>query len=245
MLFKTLFAILSTALAVSATPLEARSCSPTYTVQAGDTCYAIATANGLTVDQLLSYNPSIDCTDLAIDQVLCLGPGGDGGDGGTCTQTYTVESGDTCSTIAADVGLTVSQLEALNPSINSGCTNLDVGQVLCVTGGTSGGGGGGGSSVNGLATYYDPEDGYGACGWKIQNWDMAVAIGSGNWNSGSHCGATMTVTYGSTTIQVTVADLCPGCQGANGIDLTEGAMAAMDPNYVAHGVDSVTWSVSY
>ncbi|KAJ6479627.1 RlpA-like double-psi beta-barrel-protein domain-containing protein-containing protein, partial [Mycena sanguinolenta] len=93
------------------------------------------------------------------------------------------------------------------------------------------------------ATYYDPDGGYGACGWQIQNSDMAVAIGSGNWNSGSHCGATMTVTYGSTTIYVTVADLCPGCQGANGIDLTEGAMAAMDPNYIAHGVDSVVWSL--
>ncbi|KAJ6479591.1 hypothetical protein C8R45DRAFT_1216172 [Mycena sanguinolenta] len=107
------------------------------------------------------------------------------------------------------------------------------------------GGGGGGGGVNGLATYYFPDGNFGACGWQIQNWDMAVAIGSGNWNGGSHCGATMTVTYGSTTIQVTVADLCPGCQGANGIDLTQGAMAAMDPDFFDHGVDSVVWSVSF
>ncbi|KAF8145192.1 hypothetical protein K438DRAFT_1444824, partial [Mycena galopus ATCC 62051] len=113
----------------------ARSCSPTYIVESGDTCYAIASANGLTVAQLLSYNPSInaDCTNLAIAEVLCLGPGGGGGGGGgTCTQTYTVQSGDTCSAIAASQGLTVSQLLALNPSINSGCTNLGIGQVLCV-----------------------------------------------------------------------------------------------------------------
>ncbi|KAF7361007.1 hypothetical protein MSAN_01130900 [Mycena sanguinolenta] len=121
---------------------------------------------------------------------------------------------------------------------------LAIGSMYCAVGG-GGGGGGGGSGVSGLATYYYPEGGYGACGWTIQNWDMAVAIGSGNWNGGSHCGATMTVTYGSTTIQVTVADLCPGCQGANGIDLTQGAMAAMDPNWYNNGVDSVTWSVSY
>ncbi|KAF8142418.1 hypothetical protein K438DRAFT_1474176, partial [Mycena galopus ATCC 62051] len=107
----------------------ARSCSPTYTVQSGDTCSTIAAASGLTVAQLLSYNPTINsgCTNLGIAQVLCLGPGG-----GTCTQTYTVQSGDTCSAIAANVGLTVSQLLALNPSINSGCTNLAIGQVLCV-----------------------------------------------------------------------------------------------------------------
>ena len=46
----------------------------------------------------------------------------------------------------------------------------------------------------------------------------------------------------STTIQVTVQDLCPGCQGANGIDLSEGAMAALDPNYINDGVISVVWS---
>ncbi|KAF8179953.1 hypothetical protein K438DRAFT_1505683, partial [Mycena galopus ATCC 62051] len=80
------------------------------------------------------------------------------------------------------------------------------------------------------ATYYYPNGGYGACGWTIQNGDMAVAMGEGNWDNGAHCGAAMTVGYsgpGGSTIQVTVADLCPGCQGANGIDLTQGAMAAM------------------
>ncbi|KAJ6479597.1 hypothetical protein C8R45DRAFT_793338, partial [Mycena sanguinolenta] len=74
------------------------------------------------------------------------------------------------------------------------------------------------------ATSYYPNGGYGACGWTIENSDMAVAIGSGNWDGGTHCGETMAVTYGSTTICVTVADLCPGCQGANGIALTPGAM---------------------
>ncbi|KAJ6479620.1 hypothetical protein C8R45DRAFT_1216183 [Mycena sanguinolenta] len=133
-----------------------------------------------------------------------------------------------------------------------------IGSIYCDVSG----GGGGGGGVNGLATYYFPDGGFGACGWQIQNWGMAVAIGSGNWNGGSHCGATMTVTCdflsittkqitntcnsdGSTIIQVTVADLCPGCQGANGIDLTQGAMAAMDPDFFDHGVDSVVWSVSF
>ncbi|KAJ6577984.1 hypothetical protein B0H19DRAFT_886426, partial [Mycena capillaripes] len=112
----------------------ARACSPTYTVQSGDTCSAIAGSHGLTVAQLLSYNPSINsgCTNLQIAQVLCLGPGGGGGGGGTCTQTYTVQSGDTCYAIAERLGITVDQLHALNPSINSGCTNLSIGQVLCV-----------------------------------------------------------------------------------------------------------------
>ncbi|KAJ6479589.1 barwin-related endoglucanase, partial [Mycena sanguinolenta] len=95
------------------------------------------------------------------------------------------------------------------------------------------------------ATYYYPNGGTGACGWTIQNGDMSVAIGSGNWDNGAHCGATMTFTYKGKTIQATVADLCPHCQGSNGIDLTQGAMASMDPNWYNNGEDSVTWSVSY
>jgi len=44
------------------------------------------------------------------------------------------------------------------------------------------------------------------------------------------------------TIQVTVQDLCPGCQGEDGIDLTEGAIAALDSNYENDGVIAVNWS---
>ncbi|KAJ7679217.1 RlpA-like double-psi beta-barrel-protein domain-containing protein-containing protein [Mycena polygramma] len=111
-----------------------------------------------------------------------------------------------------------------------------------------------------VATYYDPDGGLGACGWAIQNSDLAVAIGAGHWDNGAHCGHTMTVTcelaaffsspnninicsVNGATVQATVADLCPGCQGDNGIDLTPGAIGAIDPNYVNNGVDSVTWSV--
>ena len=50
-----------------------------------------------------------------------------------CTKTYTVQSGDICYTILDRVGgITLQQLYALNPAINSGCTNLQPGQVLCV-----------------------------------------------------------------------------------------------------------------
>ncbi|KAJ6548433.1 RlpA-like double-psi beta-barrel-protein domain-containing protein-containing protein, partial [Mycena capillaripes] len=95
------------------------------------------------------------------------------------------------------------------------------------------------------ATYYDPDGGTGACPPYpvIKNGDLAVAIGAGHWNGGAYCGKTMKVTYGSKTISVIVRDLCPGCQGANGIDLTEGAMAALDSNYIQHGVNGVTWSI--
>ncbi|KAJ7879395.1 RlpA-like double-psi beta-barrel-protein domain-containing protein-containing protein, partial [Mycena leptocephala] len=92
------------------------------------------------------------------------------------------------------------------------------------------------------ATYYFPDGGFGACGWQIQNSDFAVALGEAHYDGGSHCGSTVTVQYNGNTINVVVADLCPGCQGTDGIDLTSGAMAALDPNYINDGAISVTWS---
>ncbi|KAJ6484810.1 RlpA-like double-psi beta-barrel-protein domain-containing protein-containing protein [Mycena sanguinolenta] len=82
---------------------------------------------------------------------------------------------------------------------------------------------------DGLATYYDPNGGTGACGNVLQNSDFIVALGEGNWDGGAHCGQTVNVQCTQdqgNTVQVTVQDLCPGCQGANGIDLSESAMAA-------------------
>ncbi|KAF8142417.1 RlpA-like double-psi beta-barrel-protein domain-containing protein-containing protein [Mycena galopus ATCC 62051] len=96
-----------------------------------------------------------------------------------------------------------------------------------------------------LATYYDPNGGTGACPPynSLGNNDLIVALGSGHWNGGSHCGETMTVKYGSNTVNVVVQDLCPGCQGANGIDLTPGAISQLDSNYVNDGKITVNWTL--
>ena len=55
-------------------------------------------------------------------------------DGVHVGNTYTVKSGDTCIAIAKSSGITVAALKAANPSINAGCTNLQVGQVLSLSG---------------------------------------------------------------------------------------------------------------
>ncbi|KAF8140997.1 RlpA-like double-psi beta-barrel-protein domain-containing protein-containing protein [Mycena galopus ATCC 62051] len=89
------------------------------------------------------------------------------------------------------------------------------------------------------ATYYDPDGELGACGTVLQNNDFIVALGTANWDGGAHCGQTVDVEYQGNRIQVTVEDLCPGCQGANGVDLAEGAI---DSNYINDGVISVVWA---
>jgi chitinase len=51
------------------------ACAKSYTIVAGDICWNIANNNGLTVDQLISYNPGLDCSNLQIGQVVCLEKG--------------------------------------------------------------------------------------------------------------------------------------------------------------------------
>ncbi|KAF7305677.1 hypothetical protein HMN09_00821400 [Mycena chlorophos] len=238
MFFKVVAALLVASIAVSASPLEARqSCTKSYTVVSGDTCAAIEAKEGVSDATLHALNPSINsgCTNLQIGQVLCLSTSGTSSG---CGNTYTVVSGDTCSAIEAKEGISDATLHSLNPSINVASTAAA--PVLCLG---SAGGGTGGQSFTGLATYYYPNGGTGACGTVLQNSDFIVALGTAHWDNGAHCGETVSVQYKSTTIQVKVEDLCPGCQGTNGIDLSSGAMAALDPNYINDGVISVVWTL--
>lgn len=113
------------------------TCTSTFTVVSGDTCDGIAAQFGITLAQLESFNPSLDSNcDIDVGEVLCVaesssGSTGSSGSGGSCPNTFTVVSGDTCDGIASQFGITLAQLEALNPSLDSNC-DIDVGQVLCV-----------------------------------------------------------------------------------------------------------------
>jgi len=50
----------------------------------------------------------------------------------SCTRSYTVVSGDTCDGISAAHNVSTYQLAAVNPVIDSACSNLQIGQVLCL-----------------------------------------------------------------------------------------------------------------
>ncbi|KAJ7740313.1 hypothetical protein B0H16DRAFT_1324493, partial [Mycena metata] len=90
--------------------------------------------------------------------------------------------------------------------------------------------------------WYHPNGGISACGSPLQNSDTLAALGEENWDEGAHCGHNINVQYQGRSIMVSVQDLCPGCQGVNGIDLPEGAIAVIDPNYKADGVISIVRS---
>ncbi|KAH9954329.1 hypothetical protein BC827DRAFT_1379516 [Russula dissimulans] len=111
------------------TSVFATSCTRTYTVEPGDTCYGISEANDVPSYQLAVLNPGIDavCDNLIPGQLLCL-------ETTTmhCESTHTVEENDTCIDLANEYHISLNRLYHNNPQLNSECTNLIIGEVVCV-----------------------------------------------------------------------------------------------------------------
>ncbi|EFJ41578.1 chitinase, lysozyme, partial [Volvox carteri f. nagariensis] len=131
----------------------------TYTIQPGDTFWAIAQRRGTTVDVIQSLNPGVVPTRLQVGQVINVPCSGGGGYVRTgCT--YTIQPGDTFWAIAQRRGTTVDVIQSLNPGVNP--ARLQVGQVINVPCGSNGpapqGPCSGGSKVlysgSGSGTYY-------------------------------------------------------------------------------------------
>ena len=98
----------------------------TYTVQSGDTLSGIAARFGVTVSQLCQWNNIANPNQIYAGQVLKIYSSGEN----ASTTTYTVQSGDTLSGIAARFGVTVSQLCQWNNIANPNF--IYVGQVLTI-----------------------------------------------------------------------------------------------------------------
>ncbi|KAH9896430.1 hypothetical protein C8Q73DRAFT_685398 [Cubamyces lactineus] len=125
------FAILFVAVAavVSGSVLVSQAeCARDYTVVGGDTCDGISASTGTPTFQLHFVNQVINeaCTNLSIGQVLCLGVVGQ-----DCTDVHVVQAGDNCIDIAKAAGTSLDTLLANNPNVNSACTNIYAGEVLC------------------------------------------------------------------------------------------------------------------
>lgn len=50
----------------------------------------------------------------------------------TCDEFYMVASGDSCSVVASDNGISLTDFYAWNPAVGSSCAYLDVGDYVCV-----------------------------------------------------------------------------------------------------------------
>ncbi|KAH7097980.1 hypothetical protein BKA62DRAFT_661284 [Auriculariales sp. MPI-PUGE-AT-0066] len=114
------------------------SCAKTYTVVKGDNCSKIASKYSTSFSTLRSLNSAINsgCTNLQIGQKVCVKKGSSSSGStssatsGSCKSYHTVKAGETCNKIRG--GTSLSQFLKLNSSVNSGCTNLQVGKKYCV-----------------------------------------------------------------------------------------------------------------
>ncbi|KAF8603580.1 hypothetical protein BDV93DRAFT_493112 [Ceratobasidium sp. AG-I] len=108
----------------------ATECARTYTVQAGDWCDTISQAHNSSTYQLSTVNAdkiNDSCTNLEVGQVLCLGTKGE-----DCNVTHTVVAGDSCDKIMMGAAINDTILYANNPQIDEYCSNIYIGEVLCV-----------------------------------------------------------------------------------------------------------------
>jgi LysM repeat protein len=124
MFFRTLI-VASIVSVVAAGP-----CVRQYTVQAGDYCDKISASQGVSTYQLAVINQGIlnpQCTNLVPNESICLGYQGE-----DCTTVYTVKKGDTCDAIAAAQNVNTTLIHENNPQILPDCSNIYIGEVLCV-----------------------------------------------------------------------------------------------------------------
>ncbi|MCJ1250760.1 hypothetical protein MMC30_007988 [Trapelia coarctata] len=99
----------------------------TYQIQPRDDCHSISLAQKIATNWLLTDNslPAY-CDNFPQTGSLCLI--------NTCS-TYTVQTNDTCSTIAALQNVTLAQLLSWNPVFGISCSNVNrsVGSQICIS----------------------------------------------------------------------------------------------------------------
>ncbi|OJJ99923.1 carbohydrate-binding module family 50 protein [Aspergillus aculeatus ATCC 16872] len=102
-----------------------------YTTQDGDTCDSIALAEGVSAATMYYTNPNIlNCSAISAGTALCLPL--------TCTDVYSVQPNDTCSTVAVANFITTAEVINWNSQLTWNCSNLhstnpNWGSVLCVS----------------------------------------------------------------------------------------------------------------
>jgi chitinase len=121
--------------------LHRRSDCTTVQVVSGDTCTTLVSECGITATEFYEYNTASDlCSTLAVGQYVCCSAGAlpDNSpqpySNGTC-YTYLVQSGDTCSAIAAANDITIDEIDSYNNNTWGwlGCDDLQAGENICLS----------------------------------------------------------------------------------------------------------------
>ncbi|KAI1304820.1 hypothetical protein F5Y03DRAFT_357208 [Xylaria venustula] len=124
------------------------NCTATYTIRLGDTCNAIRDDfdDAFSLAEFYSWNPEVNsvCSNLAVGEVVCVAVGNSTttpaacpvpfkpGLISNCDDCYKIVSGDSCAGIIDTYNITLVELDAWNPDLDSLCTNLEIGYNYCV-----------------------------------------------------------------------------------------------------------------
>lgn len=101
----------------------------TYTIQRGDTLFALAQGAGTTPQAILDLNPGLDPNSLQVGRIICIpGTAPTGCPSGSFS--YVIQRGDTLYALAQRYRTTVTAITALNPGINPNA--LQVGERICI-----------------------------------------------------------------------------------------------------------------
>jgi len=127
---KQLLSLATISALLSLVSAQARAgCSRNGTVQIGDSCDAFSARDSVSTFQLANANKNgIDaaCDNLSPGESLCLGLVGQ-----DCSTVAVVQAGDSCGGIAGTAGIPMTTLLANNPNVQSDCSNIYPGEVLC------------------------------------------------------------------------------------------------------------------
>jgi len=129
-MFATRTFVVASLAAVFAQVTFAAECTRKYTVKEGDYCDKISAANNASTYQLGATNAGVineACTNLQIDSTICLGNAE-----GDCQTTYVVQGGDSCGKIWENSRINATIFSFNNPQVNQDCSNIYIGEVLCV-----------------------------------------------------------------------------------------------------------------
>ncbi|TRM57397.1 hypothetical protein BD626DRAFT_465102 [Schizophyllum amplum] len=108
----------------------AGDCVRTVTVKEGDTCDSISAAENVSTYQFAIINEGLideTCSNLIAGQDYCIGYEAE-----DCSDVWVVEAQQTCDDITGVMAIEMSMLQENNPQLLDDCSNLYVGEVLCV-----------------------------------------------------------------------------------------------------------------
>jgi len=128
-----MFSYVAALVAVAAIAVHAQSgvanCDREFVVPPNIDCNEISAAQNVSTFQLAEVNAAVIdplCDNLFPGETICLGVTGQ-----DCDVVHVVAEGDFCASIAEAADIDLSLLFINNPNVNSDCSNIGIGEVLC------------------------------------------------------------------------------------------------------------------